>query len=114
MKILYLSNIDFRGCGYLRISLPLLEELNKYEDVDLRVVGFQYFGQPHNYDYGIIPAATVQDSVQICANLKVIWKYDWLVIALDIPNINDVVIAMRNAFPDIKIAGIYPIESAPL
>jgi glycosyltransferase involved in cell wall biosynthesis len=115
MKILYISDLDFRGCGYLRISLPLLEEINKYEDVELRVIGFHYMGQPHDYDYGIIPCGDFNDAVSISSQLyHVNWEYDWLVVAMDIPHINKISEAMRKQFPNIKIAGIYPIESGPL
>lgn len=114
MNILFISNIDMRGSGYLRISLPLLDELSKHEDMNIKLLGYQYKGEEHYHPYSIIPVPRMENAVQMVVRINQLMHVDWVVIALDIPNITSISSAIRNNTKNIKIAGIFPVESDPM
>jgi len=114
MNVAFLSNIDMRGCGYLRISLPLLDAFDKIEGTEVKLLGYQYNGEPHDHEYSIIPVQKMRDAIKMVYQMNMLWKLDWLVIALDIPNITDIVQAIHKNVPGLKVAGVFPVESGPM
>ena len=111
MKICWLSDFDMIGSGYFNISIPLCEGLtNKGHDV--RAVGLGYKGNEHPYNFGIIPANGMREAVAITQNLAMLWKFDILVVALDI-SIQEVILRNMNN-RTFGYIGILPIEADPL
>lgn len=43
--------------GFSRVTQSILDELVKMDTFDIHVLGVNYFGDPHNYDYNIYPAS---------------------------------------------------------
>lgn len=113
MKIVYLSNASFKGSGYLRISLPLMDEFYKLGH-DIKFIGLEYNGEPHDHEYGIIPCNSLQHMVKMCQLLEGMYKPDWYVMALDIPYCDYIPQQLKALGINKPFAGIFPIESDPL
>ena len=114
MKLIYISNASFSGSGYLRISLPLMDEFEKLGH-DIKFIGLQYKGECHEHEYGIIPAGKeLQQTLTMCQHMDSLFNPDAYVIALDIPYCGFIPAQLRSAGVKKPIAGIFPIESGPL
>lgn len=114
MKIVYISNAAFTGSGYLRISLPLMDEFCD-RGHEIKFVGMQYNGECHDHAYGIIPANTnLQQTLTMCRHLDNLFEPDAFVIALDIPFCGIIPAQLRAAGVKKPFCGIFPIESGPL
>jgi len=111
MKICWISDFDVTGSGYLNITVPLCAGLT-HNGHDVKVVGLQYHGEEHPFEFSVIPAQTLQESLAVAQNLWGLWKFDVMIVALDIPIQNSFLSSMNNRpFPYI---GIMPIEADPL
>lgn len=84
-KILFITDMNFTGSGYLNISVSLLEEMSKVYDV--AVVGFGYEGQENWWPFSVIPCKDLGDLYSIVHNLNVISQTspDVIIVAIDIP-----------------------------
>lgn len=111
MKILWVSDFDIIGSGFLNVSVPLCDGLASLGH-DVKAVGLGYKGQEHDYNFSIIPAATFQEADVIIQNLDSLWKFDFLIVAMDI-YIQD---AIMRHFPKrtFQYIGIFPVEADPL
>ncbi len=111
MRICWISDFDVTGSGYLNITVPLCARLSRHGN-DVKVIGLQYHGEEHPFEFSVIPSQTLQEALAISQNLWNIWKFDVMVIALDIPIQMVFLNAMKGRpFPYI---GIMPIEADPL
>jgi len=110
-KILWLSDFDFSGSGYYYISAPLCSGLSEL-GYEVKAIGLGYRGQPHNFDFSIIPCQSFQDAHAMIHNLNHKWQFDVLVIALDIPQ--QLFFAERLRQEGIKHIAITPLENPPL
>lgn len=111
MRICWFSDLDLGGSGYLNLSVPLCEGLSK-RGHEIKVSGLGYRGQQHDYDFSIIPAGSVGEGMGIIQNLYNLWRFDSLVVALDIPLQLRLLKQMENR--PFKYAGIMPLEATPL
>ena len=111
LKILWLSDFDLRGSGYLNISIPLCTGLAE-KGYEVRCLGFGYRGQNHEFPFPIIPAANLKEIWAMLQNLVSLWKFDVLVVALDIPLQEQILARIQSR--EFKYVGIMPIESDPL
>lgn len=111
MKIVWLSDFDMRGSGYFNISVPLCSELVAIGH-EIKAIGLGYLGTEHNYPISIIPCQTLGMALQQIELLYNMWKFDILVVALDIAWQEDLVAQMQNR--PFKYVGIMPIEAPPL
>jgi len=103
--------MDLQGSGYFNISVPLCNGLtNKGHDV--KAVGLGYKGNEHNNNFGIIPAANVREALAVLQNLSLLWKFDILVVALDITLQEAILKTISNRV--FGYIGIMAIESDPL
>lgn len=113
MKICLVSDFDFKASGYFNISCSLSEGLAK-RGHEIKAVGLGYNGEEHTYPFGIIPTRDLREAFAIIANLKNMWNFDVLLVALDVPLHEQFVnFNLQNGSP-LKYVGIMPIEADPL
>lgn len=111
MKIAWLSDLDTNGSGYFNITVPLCSGLSD-RGHEIKCVGLGYRGNEHPYNFGIIPAGNGKEAVAILQNLYLLWKFDVLVVALDI-TIQEVILRTLST-RSFGYVGIMPIEADPL
>lgn len=112
MRVVWISDLDPKGSGYFNLSIPLCEGLvNSGHEV--KAIGLGYRGQEHDYNFSIIPASNIQETVGIMQNLTNLWKFDFLIIALDIP-LQEIIMQRVPKPKPFKYIGIMPIEADPL
>lgn len=111
MRIVWISDFDLRGAGYMNLSCPLCSRLVDMGH-EIKAVGLGYKGQEHNYNFSIIPAENIKECLAITQNLWNLWKFDILIVALDIPLQENILQRMKNR--PMPYIGIMPIESDPL
>jgi glycosyltransferase involved in cell wall biosynthesis len=114
MKILFMTDCDLTGSGYLNVSIPLLIGLAN-SGHDIIVAGLNYRGQQHDYPFKIIPTNNFQDFFAMFQNLANVWKFDVLMVAMDIPiHIQIMKILRQYTGFRYKYVGIMPVEADPL
>lgn len=128
--IVFLSDLDLTGSGYMNIAVSLTKELvNRGKKVT--VLGLGYNGQEHNWPFQVLPIMRGQwmaHAPAMIANLHnlsldgFVEPIDALVIALDIP----LQIGLRNRLKaqlleqtrieeiPFPIISIFPVEDAPV
>jgi len=111
MRIVWLSDFDARGSGYFNISVKLCEGLAKLGH-EIKAVGLGYTGGEHNYNFSIIPAVNMQEAMMEVQNLFNVWKFNVLIVALDISIQEPLLANMQNK--PFKYIGIMPLEAPPL
>ena len=111
MKVMWLSDLDLKGSGYLNITIPLCSGLSE-KGHEVKVSGLGYRGEEHNYPFSIIPAANMQDAMAIIQNAFNIWNFDVLVVALDIPIQVQLLNTLQNK--PFKYVALVPLEATPL
>lgn len=111
MKVLWLSDLVILGSGYKNLSIPLCEGLVE-RGHEVKVIGLKYRSEEHWFPFSILPAEDLQQAAAMIHNLRKVWDFDVLCIALDI-NIQE---QFLKTFPDrrFKYIGVFPIESIPL
>lgn len=110
MTILYVSDFDLKGSGYMNIGVGLCTELAK--NYDVMALGLGYNRQEHHYPFTIVPAQ-LPDIVPMINNLKAKKSIEAIIVALDIP-LQERLLAQLNAPNDIPYLGIFPLEAGPL
>lgn len=83
MRIMLFSDFDFRSSGYLTINIGLLKGLAE-RGHEIKAVGLGYRGEEHDYPFSIISAPSMQDALGIMQNLWQLWKFDVMVVSMDI------------------------------
>jgi glycosyltransferase involved in cell wall biosynthesis len=112
LKILYVSDFDIVGSGYMNLSIPLCEGLAK-RGHDVKAVGVGYRGQEHFFDFSIIPCANIQESLTMFQSIWNMWHYDVLIVAMDVYVHNPFLNILMQKKP-FGYVGIMPIEAPPL
>lgn len=110
-KIVFVSDFNFRGSGYLNISVPLCKGLAE-KGFDIKAVGLAYTGEEHLFDFSIIPCQSFSDAHAMVNNLFYQWKPDYVVVALDIPYLQQFSTVCKGL--NIKMIAITPLENPPL
>ena len=111
LRIAWLSDFALEGSGYFNISVPLCNGL-VVKGHDVKAVGLGYKGNEHNNSFGIIPAGSIKEALAVLQNIHILWKFDILVVALDITLQEAILRTIANR--DFGYIGIMPIESDPL
>ena len=111
MKIVYFTDFDLAGSGYLNLSVPICTELVN-RGHELKAVGLGYKGEEHYHPFSIIPVPNIQDGIGTIQNLYNLWGFDVLVVALDI-SLQEPLLNIMQPRP-FKYIGIMPIEADPL
>lgn len=117
--ILFISDFDLRGSGYMNIAVSLCNQLAK-RGYDVTALGVGYNFGEHSWPFQIIPVSQGEMMLQIPAmihNFRAMamdnaWKnVEAIVVALDIPLQEKLLQIDRGSLPWI---GIFPVESGPL
>ena len=110
-KIIFVSDFNFRGSGYLNISVPICDKLSKL-GYDIKAVGLGYTGEEHPFSFSIIPCQGFSDAHAMVNNLVIQWKPDLVIVALDIPHLDGFHAGCKKL--GVKMIAITPLENAPL
>jgi len=106
------SDFDFRSSGYLTINIGLLKGLAE-RGHEIKAVGLGYRGEEHSYPFSIISAPSMQDALGIMQNLWQLWKFDVMVVSMDIYQQEPLLQSMVTGRP-FPYVGIMPLEAEPL
>ena len=118
--IIFISDFDLRGSGYMNIAVATCNELVR-RGYAVTALGAGYDGTEHHWDFSIIPVphrAMYGQIPMMVHNLKVLadaGKFppiEAIIVALDIPA-HDHYLKMQ-AKVGIPYIGIFPVESRPL
>lgn len=112
LNILYISDFDIIGSGYLNLSVPLCTGLANKGHI-VKAIGVGYKGQEHFYPFSIIPCANIAESFTMFQNIYNMWHYDALVVAMDVFIHNPFLNILQRQKP-FSYVGIMPIEAPPL
>lgn len=113
LKICWISDFDMKFSGYFNISASLAEELSN-RGHDVKCVGLGYKGEEHTFPFSLIPARDLRETFAVMTNLKNLWAFDVLVVALDIPLQEQYLNFIAQNALDVKYVGIMPVEADPL
>ena len=110
-KIAFVSDFNFRGSGYLNISIPVCHEL-ALRGYDIKAIGLGYRAEEHDMPFSLIPCQSIGDSHVMLNNLYHDWHPDVVIVAMDIPHLEP----YKNICKQLgmKIIVITPLENAPL
>lgn len=111
MTIIYVSDFDLGGSGYMNIGVALCNELAQ-NGYDVIALGLGYNGGEHPYQFKIVPTqmsqiAPMVNSLRPAVDIKAV------IVALDIP-LQEALLKQFNAPGDIPYIGLFPLESGPL
>jgi len=111
MKIVWISDLDFRVSGYFNITTNICKGLAELGH-EIKIVGLGYHGEQHDFPFGIIPVQNFLEANTCVTNLYNMWRFDLCIVALDIPLQEQFLLAMKGR--PFKYIGIMPIEADPL
>lgn len=111
MTIVYVSDFDLRGSGYMNIAVALCGQL-ALRGYDIIALGLGYQGQEHSHPFKIVPAKLFQIP-QMVALLRQSMTIDAVVVALDIP-LQEALMEKMNIPGDLPYVGLFPIEGPPV
>lgn len=113
MTIIYLSDFDLSGSGYMNLSVSLCSEL-AYRGHEVIALGIGYNRSEHHFPFRITP---VEDLRHIVPMLKQLVAHgvpvEAIVTALDIP-LQEKILEQLRAPGDIPYIGLFPLEAGPL
>ena len=112
-KLLYLSDADLKGSGYLNLSIPLLTGLVE-RGYEVKEIGLGYDGREHPYPFTILPSSNFAEANTMLYNLFHLWKPDALCVSFDIPLQINIMRFMERNKVTIPYIGIFPVEGDPL
>jgi len=110
-NIIFVSDFNLRGSGYLNISVPLCNGLVA-KGYDIKAVGLGYNGEEHPFPFTIIPCQSFSDAHAMVNNLKFQWQPDIVIVAMDIPYQERFSLLCRQL--GMKMIAITPLENPPL
>jgi glycosyltransferase involved in cell wall biosynthesis len=120
--LLWLSDFDLIGSGYMQISIALCKALGE-RGRKVMALGLGYNGSEHNWPFSIIPighdtgltvAAAMIQNLSNLAQAGQVERIEGIVVALDIPLQQRMRMVVKQHAPDWPYIGIFPIESGPL
>lgn len=109
--ILYISDFDSIGSGYLSLSLPICLGLVA-KGYELKAMGLNYNGSEHEFPFSIIPCKDFPNLNASVHNMHFMWGIDAIIVALDIP-IQTTLIEQYKYLKKPYIA-IVPLENGPV
>lgn len=112
--ILYISDFDLSGSGYMRIGTRLCNELVLHHDIGVIAVGLGYDRREHPWPFAIAPCPHLQAVPTMVQRIKDYGApIEAIVVALDIP-LQENLLKALNMPGDIPYVGIFPLEARPL
>lgn len=113
MKIIYVSDMDIKGSGYMNISVPLCIGLAE-KGHELAVIGLGYKNEEHHFPFKLLAAKDFGEVYAMIHNLKYMWTPEVVLASLDIPWHGMVMERLMREPPMPPYIGIFPVESDPL
>lgn len=120
--IIYVTDMNMGGSdpaqqavsrsGYSNIGIELCKRIHS-ENHEVKILGLGYTGQEHFNDFSIIPCISLQDVAGYINNLKILWRVDAVIVALDIHHFQEQIFPAVQKL-DIPYICITPLESDPL
>lgn len=113
MTIIYVSDFDLRGSGYMNIAVALCTGLVEQHGRDVIALGFGYDGREHHHPFKIVPSkpSLVADMIGLLSRQGV--DVQAMVVALDIP-LQEAIMKRIQVPGDIPYIGLFPIEGPPV
>lgn len=111
MTIIYVSDFDLGGSGYMNIGVSLCSKLSG-NNYDVIAIGLGYTGQEHYYPFRIVPAQ-VSEIGPMIQGLRQAIELEAVIVALDIP-LQEALLQQLNVPGDIPYIGLFPLEAGPL
>lgn len=111
MTIIYVSDFDLGGSGYMNIGVALCNQLAE-AGYDVIALGLGYKGQEYFYPFKIVPAH-MSEIAPMIKTLQQAVEVETVIVALDIP-LQEALLKQLNAPGDIPYIGLFPLESGPL
>ena len=112
MTVIYVSDFDLRGSGYMNIAVSLCTQIAA-RGYDVIALGLGYAGQEHDYPFRIVPAE-FHELVPMVRQLQASSvSIDGLVVALDIPLQREILRRLDAPGP-LPYIGLFPLEAGPL
>jgi len=116
LNVVFLSHIGAIGSGYKTLVIPLAQGLTEYGH-KVVVIGLEYAGEQHDFDFSLIGVGNLQEAQGILLNLVGKKRVDVLIVALDIPIQVQLLLLLRAHWQGVlpfKYVGIFPVEADPL
>lgn len=111
--IIYVSDFDLNGSGYMHISTNLCNELALRHDMGVIAIGMGYDGREHHWPYSIVPCPNLQTVPHMIGHIR---NYgaplEAVVVALDIPLQEALLKSIK--LDGVPYVGIFPLEAPPL
>jgi len=113
--ILYISDFDLSGSGYMRIGTRLCNELVSQHEIGVIAVGLGYDGREHYWPFAITPCGHLQEVPTIVNQIRGHGApVEAIVVALDIPLQEALLKQLKKPGDDVPYIGIFPLEAGPL
>jgi len=114
--ILYLSDFDMRGSGYMNIGVRLCDQLAaRYGGDEVLALGLNYQGQEHNWPYRILPVEHVGHIPQILELLSGDdEELSCFISAMDLMFQENMLATLKQKFPNMPYVALFPLEAGPL
>lgn len=111
--ILYVSDFDLKGSGYMNIGVSLCTQLTG-RGYEVMALGLGYNGQEHYHPFKIVPTPQPSDVAPMVRQLlQSGLNIEALVVALDIP-LQERIMIQLGIPSELPYIGIFPIEAGPL
>jgi len=110
-NIIFVSDFNLKGSGYLNISVPLCNGLVE-RGYNIKAVGLGYSGEEHPFPFTLIPCQSFSDAHAMVNNLKFQWQPDLVIVAMDIPYQERFSHLCKQL--GLKMIAITPLENPPL
>lgn len=112
MTVIYISDFDMRGSGYMNIAVNLCGQLGR-RGIETIALGLGYKGEEHDYPFRIVPAE-MPNLVAMVRQLRASQvRADAVVVALDVP-LQEKLLQQFDAPADVPYVGLFPLEAGPL
>lgn len=110
-RVIFLSDFNMKGSGYLSISLPMCKGLAE-SGYEIMAIGLGYMGEEHDLPFSIVPCPGLGDAQAMLNNLAIQWGAGTAIIALDIPMVLRYAPVAKQL--GLKVMAITPLENPPL
>lgn len=113
MTIIYVSDFDLRGSGYMNIAVSMCTGLVQQHGREVVALGFGYDGREHPHPFKIVPSRPqlVPDMIRLLGQQEV--DIEAIVVALDIP-LQEAIMKKMQVPGKIPYIGLFPVEGPPV
>lgn len=113
MSIIYVSDFDLRGSGYMNIAVAMCTGLAEQHNRDIIALGFGYDGREHHHPFKIVPSRPSLVPNMVALLMKQGVNVETMVVALDIP-LQEAIMKHMQIPGALPYIGLFPIEGPPV